>query len=66
MWSEKPEVDGARPRRTVEGNRARLAWWIQVGDEEEGRRGEGREHARPVGSGAAEADEDVPTLPCGP
>lgn len=42
------------------GTERTWAWLIQVGDdEEEGRRGEGREHARAVGSDAA-ADEDVP------
>src|SRR5215472_7685256 len=39
------------------GTERTWAWLIQV--EEEGRRGEGREHARAVGSDAA-ADEDVP------
>src|SRR5438445_13242506 len=32
----------------------------QVGDEEEGGGGEGRDHARPVGGDATASDEDVP------
>src|SRR5712692_9769050 len=60
MGNKKPEVDGAQPRRTVEGDRAHAGVVDQVGDEEEGGGGEGSDHARPVGGDAAAADEDVP------
>ena len=60
MGDEKPEVDGAQPRRTVEGDRAHAGVVDQVGDEEEGGGGEGGDHARPVGGDAAAADEHVP------
>jgi len=59
MWNEKPEVDRAQPRRTVEGDGAHLGVVDQVGDEEEGGGGEGRDHARPVGGDAAAANEHV-------
>src|SRR5947199_5705440 len=60
MGDEKSEVDGAQPRRTVEGDRAHAGVVDQVGDEEEGGGGEGRDHARPVGGDAAASDEHVP------
>ena len=60
VWGEKPEVDGAKPSGAVEGDRAHAGVVDQVGDEEEGGRGEGRDHARPVGGDAAAADEQVP------
>ena len=59
MWDKKPEVDGAQPRRTVEGDRAHLGVVDQVGDEEEGGGGEGRDHAHPVSNDAAAADQHV-------
>src|SRR4030095_15666998 len=59
MWDEKPEVDGAQPRRTVERDRAHLGVVDQGGDEEEGWGGEGRDHTRPVRGNAAASDEDV-------